>query len=240
MSSVVLPWLEIKAYLASVGPGVGRPPRPERCARCDGDEICFDGWRIVFSIVLADGTAHRFDDGLPLQRVCCTRCDTSWTLRPAFHYPHRSFEPDLHEAAVLAYLADASATYAQVGTAFGCSARSVWRWVGMIAALAEPAAIVAATARTSAATPAAGLIPRAVLQAHRKARSARRYAVLLRALQILVALALLSRAQVVPPDDSSPLRWWLSSQLLAFGSIAFVTRAGFSPPLPDQSRAPPG
>jgi hypothetical protein len=239
VSSVVLPWVEIKAYLATVGPGVGRPPRPELCPKCDASRIWFDGWRIVHAIVLADGRSHRVDQGLPLQRVACSRCDASWTLRPPFLYPHRAFEPDVNEVTALSYLADPTATYVKVAIAFGCSARSIWRWVGWIAALAEPAALVAAAARIAPAMPGASLIPRFVPQAHAKARSVRRYAVLLCALQVLTGLAVYARAQVVPPEDPSPLRWWLVAQFLAFRSIAFVTGQGFSPPLPDQTRGPP-
>jgi hypothetical protein len=194
----------------------------------------------VYTIVLADGTSHRFDDGLPVQRAMCSSCKVSWSLRPAFLYPHRTFEPDVNEGAVLAYLLEPSATYVGVGIRFDCSARSVWRWVDWTAGLTRPATIVAATARIAPASPAADVIPREIRQSHPKARSARRYDVLLRALQVLVALAGFARGQPLPPEDPSPLRWWLIAQFLAFRSIAFVTRQGFSPPLPDQVRGPPG
>jgi hypothetical protein len=68
----------------------------------------------VFAVVLADGTPHRFADGLWIKRACCADCGTSWPLRPSFLYPHRSLEPDVAEAAALAYLSEAGATYAQV------------------------------------------------------------------------------------------------------------------------------
>jgi hypothetical protein len=89
---------------------------PGACPFCDGVRIWLDGWRLVFCVVLLDGTPHRFDDGLPLQRVVCAGCHVSWTLRPAFLYPHRSFEPDVVEAAGFDYLGDPAANYEQTAT----------------------------------------------------------------------------------------------------------------------------
>jgi hypothetical protein len=44
------------------------------------------------------------------------------------------------------------------------------------------------------------------------------------AAQVLVALALLHRAQPEPPADPSPLRWWLLAEFLAFRRLALLTR----------------
>jgi transposase-like protein len=218
---------------------VGRPPRPSACARCDGARIWFDGWRVVHAVILKDSWCLRFDDGLPLQRASCAICDHSWTLCPPWLYPHRSFEPDVAEAAALAYLIDPAATYAATAEAFGCAPSTVWRWVGWTAELAEPASVIAATARIDPATPAADLVPREVPQDHPKARSVARHRALLRALQLLVALAFFARVQVHPPDDPSALRFWLVARFRAFGQLALLTRPGFSPPLENQVRGPP-
>lgn len=232
MSSVLLSWPAIKTYRDSVGPGVGRPSRPGSCASCDGTRIWFDGWRVVFAVVLVDGSLHRFDDGLPLQRVECSSCERSWTIRPSFLYPHRSFEPDVNEAAALFYLADPAATYASAGARFDCSPRSVWRWIGWLADLIVPAVLMAMAARHGAVG-AIGIVPRDVPHADRKARSTRRRQRLLLALQVIAALSVLSRAQRVPPTDPSPLRVFLGGRFLAFRQIAYVARSGLSPPLPD-------
>jgi hypothetical protein len=115
LSSIVLPWTDCKSYRAAVGPGIGRPARPTACRACAGTRIWYDGWRRVYSIVLAEGgRAERLDEGLPLQRVACAACWQSWTLWPAFLYPARQFAPDVVEAAGLAYLADPDATYVAV------------------------------------------------------------------------------------------------------------------------------
>jgi hypothetical protein len=126
-----------------------------------------------------------------------------------------------------------------VAQAFGCATSTVWRWVSWVGKIAEPASVIAATARIDPATPAADLVPREVAQEHPKARSEARYRVLLRALQLLVALAAFARVQVHPPDDPSALRFWLVARFRASGEIALLTGAGFSPPLENPVRGPP-
>ena len=182
---------------------------------------------------------HRFEDGLPLQRVTCATCNQSWTLRPAWLYPHRTFEPDVAEAAALAYLSEPAATYAAVAAAFGAATTTAWRWVSWVGRLAEPAGVIAATARIDPATPAADIVPRDVPQDHPKARSEARRGLVLRALQLLVALAAFARVQVHPPDDPSALRFWLVARFRASGEIALLTRPGFSPRLKNSARGPP-
>lgn len=224
--SIALAWSDFKTYCAEIGPGRGRPERPAQCAFCDGERVWFNGWRRVLITLLVDGQPHRPDDWVPLQRVRCARrtCRRSWTLRPAWLYPHRSLEPDLAEAAALAYLLDPRATYVSVATAFGCAWVTVWRWVGWIAALVAPAVLLARAARLDArggAEPRA--LPRAVPAAAR-ARSAARARTVLQAAQVLVALALLHRAQPEPPADPSPLRGWLVGEFLAVRRLALLTR----------------
>ena len=75
--TIVLNWIEINRYATIIGPGVGRPARPVACPWCSATRVRFDGWRVVFAVVLADGSPHRFDDGLPIRRVCCAACDVS-------------------------------------------------------------------------------------------------------------------------------------------------------------------
>jgi hypothetical protein len=237
--SISGPWLQIKTYLAAIGPGMAHPPRPDAGAHCAGARVWFDGWRVVHTIVLDDGRRCRFDDGLPVQRVKCSVCEQSWTLRPPWLYPYRTFEPDVAEAAALVYLTDPAGTYASMAKAFGCATGTVWRWVGWVAELGDPAPVIAATARIDPATPAADLIPREVPQDHPKARSEARHRALLRALQLLVALAFFARAQVHPPDDPSALRFWLVARFRASGQVALLTRPGFSPRLENPARGPP-
>lgn len=224
--SIALAWCDFKTYCEEIGPGCGQPPRPAQCVFCDGARVWFNGWRRVLITLLVDGRPHRPAEWVPLRRVRCARreCRRSWTLRPPWLYPHRSLEPDVAEAAALTYLLDPRATYVSVATAFGCAWVTVWRWVGWIAALVTPAALIARAARLAAPGGAEpGVLPRAVPAAAR-ARSAARARTVLQAAQVLVALTLLQRAQPEPPSDSSPLRWWLIVEFLAFRRLALLTR----------------
>jgi len=240
MSSIALSWIEIKSYMQTIGPGRGRPRRPKVCLRCKHNKIWYDGWRLVFCVVLIDGTPFRFSDGLWLQRVVCSLCWFSWTCRPAFLYPHRSFEPDLVEAAALSYLRDPAATYAVTAREHGCSLTMLWAWIDWLSHLADPGEVVAEAVRHDPSLPAAELIPRCVAQDHEKARSPERQGVLLRALQVLVAILTLARSQKVPPSDPSPLRWFVMGQFLVFRRKALVSRPGWSPAFEVVQRGPTG
>ena len=239
MASIGLGAAEFKTYVAEVGPGRGRPERPSECPHCDGSRIWLDGWRWIWCFVLEDGSVFRFDDGLPLQRVKCAACGTSWTLRPAFLYPHRSFQPDVVEHTALAYLADPSATYAGVAEEHGCSPRSVWRWVGWLAFVVQARVLLAEAERLSGSGQSAALIPREVPQDHEKAKSAERAATLLAAYQAASALVAWSRSQPVPPPDPSPLRFWLVERLLAFRELHLLMASGPSPRSPEDATGPP-
>lgn len=240
MSSIVLPWTDIKSYRADVGPGIGRPPRPIACLRCPGTRIWYDGWRHVFSVVLVDdGRRERVDDGVPLQRVACAACWISWTLWPAFLYPARQFAPDVNEAAGLAYLAEPHATYVEVGLRYGCSWTSVWRWVEWLGHLVAPEEILAAIVRIDGASPALDLVPRAVPQDHEKAYSTQRGEVLLRAYRTLVLLCLLARVMLCPPADPSPLRWFLWVAFRAVPRPIRLSEGTRSPAFDIDRRGPP-
>ncbi|MBI3108963.1 MAG: hypothetical protein HYY95_25895 [Candidatus Rokubacteria bacterium] len=224
--SIALAWCDFKTYCEEIGPGRGQPPRPAQCVFCDGLRVWFNGWRRVLPTLLVDGRPHRPSEWVALQRVRCARgaCGRSWTLRPPWLYPHRSLEPDIAEAAALAYLLDPHTSYAAVATAVGCAWITVGRWVGWLAALVGPGTLVAAAARVGATGGAEpGLLPREVPAAAR-ARSTARARTVRQAAQVLGALALLHRAQPEPPADPSPLRWWLLAEFLAFRRLALLTR----------------
>jgi len=238
MASIALLWTDIKLYMQSVGPTQGRPQRPLRCPRCDHDRIWYDGWRLVYCVVLIQGTSYRFNDGLWLQRVACSLCWFSWTCRPGFLYPHRSFQPDLIETAALAYLKDPAATYAETSMQYGCSLTMLWEWIGWLSDLAEPGEIVAEAVRLDPSLPVAELIPHSVPQDHYKAYSPERQNVLLRAFQVLIAIITLGLAQAVPLSDPSPLRWFLAYQFLVFRRKALVSRPGWSPAIEVVHRGP--
>lgn len=232
MSSMVLPWVEIKEYAAGIGRRQVRPERPKSCPFCDGPKVWFNGWRTVHVIVLVEGSPCRFDDGLELQRVVCASCSTSWTLQPPFLYPHRSFGLDVVEKASTSYLMNPEGTYAAVAAAYSCSPRSVWRWVGWLAKLVSPAAVLAQAEQAQCTGESAALIPRAVPQHHLKAYSFARYAVLLLALQTLYAFNIWLRALAVPAADHSGLRVHLIEKLRIIGEVHLLLRR-------TQTRSPP-
>jgi hypothetical protein len=240
MSSIALFWTEIKHHVESIGPGLGRPPRPSVCVRCKHNRIWYNGWRLVYCVILADCKPFRFNDGLWVQRVACSLCWFSWTCRPSFLYPHRSFQPDIIESAALAYLQNPAGTYAGISKQYGCSLTMLWGWIGWLSQLAEPAAIIAEAVRVDPSLPTAELIPHSVPQDHAKGRSPERQNVLLRALQFLVANVALARTQTVPPSDPSPLRWFLAGQFLLFRRKSFVSRPGWSPAIEVVQRGPTG
>jgi hypothetical protein len=240
MMSIALLWTEIKSYQESVGPEIGRPPRPTECPICKHGHIWYDGWRLIFCTTLVSGISFRFENGLLLQRVACARCWFSWTLWPPFIYPHRSYEPDLVEAACLAYLKDAEATYVRTAKRFGCSWTMLWKWIGWLAQLIPPAELVAEAARLDSSLPTAELISYCVPQNHEKARSAKRERNLLQALQVLVAIVMLARAQAEPPADPSPLRWFLTGQFRVSRRKALISGVGWSPAFDIAHRGPPG
>jgi|WetSurMetagenome_2_1015567.scaffolds.fasta_scaffold387071_1 hypothetical protein len=240
MLSIALLWTDIKSYAQSIGPGRGHPERPAICPFCGHNWIWYDGWRLVFCIILAEGKPFRFDDGLWVQRVACSMCWCSWTCQPSFLYLHRSFQPDVIESAALAYLQDPAGTYARISKQYACSPTMLWGWIGWLSQLAEPAAIVSEAVRLDQSSPAAEMIPHSVPQDHVKGRSPERQNALLRALQFLVAILALARAQAIPPLDASPLHWFLIDQFLQFRRKAFLTRPGWSPAIEVVQRGPTG
>jgi hypothetical protein len=106
--------------------------------------------------------------------------------------------------------------------------------------LTAPAALIAQATQVAPSISAVNLVPRFVPAQHRKARSAQREAVLLCAFQSLVALALFARAQAHPPDDPSPLRFWLAAQYRIRGQLARLIDAASSPAVPEAFCGPAG
>lgn len=174
-----------------------------------------------------------------MQRVVCSQCSLSWTLRPSFLYPFVSLQPDVAESAALAYLSDANATYKQVGANIGCSARTVWRWVGWVARFLSAPELLSEAERSTGGGQSVTVVPKQVPQNHVKAYSRERERLLLRAFQGLAALVTWARGQVAPPDDPSPLRFWLITRFLTFREIHHQVGVPQSPPLPVEPRGPP-
>jgi hypothetical protein len=232
--------VDFKAYQQQIGPGRGRPDRPRSCPSCDAPRIWFDGWRFVFPVLVEDGLPACLSGGLALKRVCCACCFRSWTLRPAFLYPHRCLQPDLAAVAAADFLSDSpGGTYQQVGERWECSAGILWRWVGWIAGLLAVPELLAEAERLCPSGQGPNLIPREVPRAAAKARSDARMVSLRQALQTLAALIVWLRAQPSPPADHCPLRCWLTRRFLAFRELHRLLDRYQSPPMEGRPRAPP-
>lgn len=229
---------DCKDYLERIGPELERPERPKVCPFCDYTWVWFDGWRILYPVILTEGKASHLRNGLFLQRVACSKCYRSWTLYPAFLYPYRVFEPDHLETAALLYLSAPDATYKKVSQGMNCSARSIWRWVGWTGMLLSAAELVAKAELLDGSGQGADVIPRSVPQDHKKAYSEEREVLLLKSYQGLSSLVVFARAQPIPPADPSPLRFWLIEEFQQFRKIHYLTRHR-SPPLPVVPRGPP-
>lgn len=232
MSSVL--GLDIERYRRLVGPSKGRPPRPTACLCCPATRIWYNGWRSVAPTVLVGPRPEVVS--IWVQRVRCSRCGLSWTLRPDFLYRYRWFDLAICEAALLGYLSVAASSYRSVAQGLACSWQSVWNWVSWVASLVHPGEIVAMTVEAQPDSPSPSLIPASVPGVHRKGQSKRRREQLLRAYQVLVALTLLARSRIEAEDDPSPLRAFLNERFLVYRQWSPATRTGFSP----KARLEPG
>lgn len=222
--------VKFKEYVEEFGPGRRHPDRPRCCPYCECERVWYNGWRVVHVTVLLEGAPHRRGEGVAVQRVRCARpeCRRSWTLYPSWIYPHRSYQLDVVEAALDAYLGQAAQSYRSVAARLECNWVTLWLWVGWLAGLVTPGFLLAQVRRLGGAWVAAKLLP-AGAPASGRARSGKRAGTVEKAAQVLAAVCLLHRAQPEPPDDGSPLRWYLATRFLEFRRKARLTRPGFSP-----------
>jgi hypothetical protein len=190
---------------------------------------------VASCVILVDGESRRFE-GLLEQRVLCASCRIS-TLRPSFLHPHRVFEP-VSPNGLAEYL---TATYKETAEKFQCSPRSVWRWVPWIPTTIETGAVLSEAERLSRTGQSANLIPREVSQEHHvKARTPERETTLVAAFRGLCALAIWARSQPVPPEDPSPLRFFLIERFRTFRVVHWLSGGNSSPPVPEYCTGPPG
>jgi transposase-like protein len=153
---------------------------------------------------------------LSLARAKCSSCGGSFTLYPADVYPGRRFQLDA-VADTVARVVLGGERVADAARAVDTTASSVRRWAAWIAILAEPAALVQATARVDPdGPPGAGLS--SVTAAHpRRARAARVLAAL-EALGLALARAGVAAATAVRTGLARVLHW----QHAAHGDVVAV------------------
>ncbi len=202
-------------------------PRCKKAARPDPCRVCgaaswWNGGRVVAEVLhdLEQGVRRVIDVLRWRARCSDRRCAAgSWTIYPAGVYPHRSYQLCVVAAAV-AEVCFAGGRRRAVATRHNCSRRSVSRWVGWTARLANPEDLAWLCARLDPEglpppppAPAGGEVSRA--------------GSVLRLLDHLGDVLL--RRGVALPGRGPGLVRILTAQLARFGDVAWLTRS--SPPL---------
>ena len=198
--------------------------RPEACLLC-GLPAWWDGIRHVAQVVLdlVEGVVRAVRVTLERHRARCSdrKClGGSWTIYEATGYPHRCFQLAVTAAAVAQVALRPEATLTAAAEQYQCDRRSVGRWVGWMALLAEPVELRRTVARLDpdglpppAGPRGLGLVPRA--------------GTVLGLVERLVEV-LRGRGVVLAPTTSG-LTAFLGHRLRRFGEIFLLTKS--SPPL---------
>lgn len=171
---------------------------PPQCIYCGDSRVNFNGSRKRSASVLVL-TVVVFLAELMCRRVKCGGCHKSWTLRPPELVAHKHFQLCVVAHAVSGYLFDPAGTLSGVAAEHGCSRKTVKRWLGWTAAVAQPETV---QRKVVEATEAPLLPPpSAVAQLDRKARgNAVWRMVLQRAAEVLALMErLCSGWQLEPP-----------------------------------------
>lgn len=170
--------------------------RPGQCIYCGGARINFNGSRKRSASVLIVAAVVYLAE-LCCRRVKCAECKKSWTLRPPELVAHKHFQLCVTARAVSRYLFDPDSTLSGVGSEHNCSRKTVKRWLGWTAAMAEPAVLM----RKLVEAADAPLVPRlrAVGRLARKARNAVGRGVLERAAEVLALMECLCSAWGLEP-----------------------------------------
>ncbi|MEJ2389053.1 MAG: hypothetical protein P8Y27_17615 [Chromatiaceae bacterium] len=192
--------------------------KPPRCIYCGGSHISWNGSRCRCASALVDGQVV-FVDEFRCRLVECGDCGKSWTLRPPGLAPHRHFQLDVVAGAVGTYLFDPEATQKQVAASVGCDRRTVGRWLGWLAAVADPGDLARHLADASG-VPELPRVPE-VAALGRKASTAARQSLLKIAALILCLLEALAHALCFPPPGLQSV----VGAVLAEGARATTYRA---------------
>jgi hypothetical protein len=109
---------------------------PDRCIRCDSDDVSFNGTntrslsKLVLGVVVYIG-------GVMQRRLRCRPCQQRWLRRPAEVLPRAHYQACVISSAV-AELAAGAATTA-VASTHECDRRTVRRFVDRVASAGDPA-----------------------------------------------------------------------------------------------------
>jgi hypothetical protein len=178
---------------------------PRQCIYCGDSRINFNGSRKRSASVLVL-TVVVYVAELLCRRVKCAACGKGWTLRPPELVAHKHFQLSVAARAVSGYLFDPAGTLTGVAAEHGCSRKTVKRWLGWTAAIAEPETVLSKVVEAVEAP----LVPRprAAAQLARKARGNAVWRVVLeRAAEVLALMErLCSGWQLEPPGLRAVVR----------------------------------
>jgi len=111
---------------------------PAQCIHCHGSRL---GWKDCSRTRSLSAWLEGllvFVDEIPVRRVHCRDCRSSWTLQPPGVLPRKHYQPCVAAQAVSQVVAEPGASQRQVAEELGCSRRQVGRWVDWVGSLASP------------------------------------------------------------------------------------------------------
>jgi hypothetical protein len=117
--------------------------KPEHCIYCQGKAVSWRGFRLRTASALVDdgeGSEVVYHHDIANRRVKCATagCGRSWTLRPPGIFPRRHYQLCVVAAATSQYLHQGQASQEAVAAAYGCSRRSLGRWLTWESQIAKP------------------------------------------------------------------------------------------------------
>jgi hypothetical protein len=122
-----------------------RPARPPACRVCDAPSW-WNGWRVVFPVVLHALSKVVGRCEWPLALAKCSRCRRGFTCYPPQLYPRRQYALDA-VALVVSAAAVGGRSFAEAASVAGAGATSARRWTRWVARLAAPGDLLAVATR---------------------------------------------------------------------------------------------
>ena len=206
-------------------------PRP-CCPQCRR-QGWFNGRRFVKrqAKVAADGVLE-WEVERWRQRACCPNPECpvrSWTVYGAQDYPHCTFPPSVAIAAVLELLERGMGALADVAQRWGCSRRTLLRWLGWLGGIVEATVLIKVCwANEPSGMPPPGCRPRHDPDPSVSAWKARK-ALVESLLLLFKRLVGLMRDQGLPFEEGAGLAGFLRYQFDQFRLVSWISK--LSPPL---------
>ena len=200
--------------------------KPRSCMHCGATRLWWDGRPTrTASVVCAGEVAHI--TGIVCRRVKCGVCKQSWRLRPPGMVPHKHYQLCVVAQASNRYVFSEQSTLTSVAAELGCSRRTVARWLGWLAAIAEPAVLLQRVLEAVDAP----VVPRRVAHRAGKARGAIGRALLARVAEVVGLCEVLGSAWRLEPPG---LRAVVERVLGNRSGVATYAR----PVIPELARSP--